>query len=178
VTDLIWLPEARDDSERLFRFLLDVNPGAAERAVRLIQTGARSLLDQPEMGRPMGDGSGRREIYLPFGASAYVLRYRVDDQGGVGLPASAQPGCGQPQASPGARPATRVGLGVVCCWATIATIAGAWGRLGKAERAQQELANIDAGCLGQRAAYISSGVRLATSADTSSSRSGVPTSCQ
>ena len=45
MTDLIWLPEARDDIERLFRFLLDVNPGAAERAVRLIQTSARSLLD-------------------------------------------------------------------------------------------------------------------------------------
>ena len=75
--ELVWLPEARDDVERLFTILVEVNPAAAERAVRLIQQGAGSLLDQPEIGRPMGDEGGRRGLYLPFGASAYVLRYRI-----------------------------------------------------------------------------------------------------
>ena len=81
--DLVWLPEARDDVERLFTFLVEVNPAAAERAMRLIQQGARSLLEQPEIGRPMGDESERRELYLPFGASAYVLRYRVVGEAAV-----------------------------------------------------------------------------------------------
>ncbi len=75
--DLIWLPEARDDIGRLFEFLLEVNPRAAEKAVRLIQSGAALLREQPELGRPMRDDSGRRELYLPFGASGYVLRYRI-----------------------------------------------------------------------------------------------------
>jgi plasmid stabilization system protein ParE len=77
LTDLVWLPEAREDIERLFTFLVEVNPAAAERAVRLIQQGAADLLAQPEIGRPMGDESERRELSLPFGAGAYVLRYRV-----------------------------------------------------------------------------------------------------
>ena len=78
--DLIWLPEARDDIERLFNFLLEVNPAAAQRAVRLIQSGAQRLLDYPQIGQPMDDDSGRRELYLPFGAGSYVLRYRMDGQ--------------------------------------------------------------------------------------------------
>ena len=75
---LIWLPEAREDVERLFEFLVDVNPAAAERAVRLIQQGANRLLEQPELGRPMAVDSFRRELVLPFGVAAYVLRYRLE----------------------------------------------------------------------------------------------------
>ncbi len=76
--NIIWLPEARQDIERLFEFLIDVNPRAAERAIRVIQSGAGSLSEQPEMGRPMRDDPKRRELYLPFGASAYVLRYQIE----------------------------------------------------------------------------------------------------
>jgi toxin ParE1/3/4 len=75
--ELIWLPESRDDIQRLFDFLVDVNPAAAERAVRVIQTGARQLREHPEIGRPMDDDAHRRELFLPFGANAYVLRYRI-----------------------------------------------------------------------------------------------------
>lgn len=34
----------------------------------------------PEIGKPMNDGTGRRECYLPFGAGAYVLRYQLDGE--------------------------------------------------------------------------------------------------
>ncbi len=78
--ELIWLPESRDDIGRLYDFLIDVNPSAAARAVRLIQKGAQALRDQPELGRPMDDPSKRRELVLPFGASAYVIRYRITEQ--------------------------------------------------------------------------------------------------
>lgn len=75
--ELIWLPESQGDVRRLFDFLVEVNPPAAERAVRLIQEGARRLLEHPELGRPMEADAHRRELVLPFAAGAYVLRYRI-----------------------------------------------------------------------------------------------------
>ena len=76
---LRWLPEARQDIERLYEFLRETSPEAGRRAVRLIRAGAAQLKAFPEVGKPMGDDTGRRELYLPFGASAYVLRYRCED---------------------------------------------------------------------------------------------------
>ncbi|WP_159995945.1 type II toxin-antitoxin system RelE/ParE family toxin [Roseomonas sp. 18066] len=76
---LLWLPEAVDDLQRLLRFLQEKNPEAARRAARAIGAGATRLAGQGELGRPMGDGTGRRELVVPFGAGAYVLRYRLDE---------------------------------------------------------------------------------------------------
>ena len=75
---LRWLPDTRDDIQRLFEFLLYQDTLAAERAMTLIAEGANKLLEMPEIGRPINDGSDRRELYLPFGAGSYVLRYRLD----------------------------------------------------------------------------------------------------
>jgi plasmid stabilization system protein ParE len=76
---VVWLHQAQDDIQRLCDFLLDKNPIAAERTVRAIQLGAKKLVDFPDIGRPMGDETERRELFLPFGAGAYVLRYRVQN---------------------------------------------------------------------------------------------------
>lgn len=75
---LRWLPEAWQDIQRLFEFLVDKDPVAAKRAMDLIASGADRLLDMPEVGRPTDDDSQRRELFLPFGAGSYVLRYRLD----------------------------------------------------------------------------------------------------
>lgn len=75
-----WLPEAWQDTQRLYDFLLNQDPGAAGRAMAALQGGADRLAEMPEIGRPMEDDTGRRELYLPFGAGAYVLRYKVDDE--------------------------------------------------------------------------------------------------
>lgn len=72
-----WLPEALDDIDRLYRFLIDKDALAAERAMRTISSSADKLQGLPEIGRPMGDDTGRRELIVPFGAGAYVLRYRI-----------------------------------------------------------------------------------------------------
>jgi hypothetical protein len=32
------------------------------------------------VGRPVGDDTERRELVVPFGAGAYVLRYRIQDE--------------------------------------------------------------------------------------------------
>lgn len=75
---LRWLPETGDDIQRLFDFLVKQDPHIAARAMELVGDGSNKLLDIPEIGRPMSDGSKRRELYLPFGNAAYVLRYRLD----------------------------------------------------------------------------------------------------
>ena len=74
---ILWLPEALTDLERLYDFLVEKDPAAAERAIRTIEGGADSLSEFPERGRPMGDETDHRELFVPFGASAYVLRYRL-----------------------------------------------------------------------------------------------------
>lgn len=73
-----WLPEAWQDIQRLYDFLVNQDSGAAGRAMDALLDGADRLAELPEIGRPMGDDTERRELYLPFGAGAYVLRYRID----------------------------------------------------------------------------------------------------
>jgi len=73
-----WLPEAWQDIQRLYDFLLAQNPGAAARAMDALLDGTDRLAEMPEIGKPMGDDTGRRELYLPFGVGAYVLRYKID----------------------------------------------------------------------------------------------------
>ena len=74
---LIWLPEAAEDVIRLREFIDREDPTAARRAAARILSGSQILLDNPEAGKPLGDGTERRELYLPFGVGAYVLRYRL-----------------------------------------------------------------------------------------------------
>ncbi len=66
------------DIERLYAFLYEKNPEAAARAAQGILDGSRYLEKMPDMGRPMQDDTGRREYFIPFGAAAYILRYRRD----------------------------------------------------------------------------------------------------
>lgn len=60
-------------------FLVEKSPTAAQRAMRAILDAAEQLRAHPEVGRPLGDG--RRDWFAPFGAGAYVLRYRCDAEG-------------------------------------------------------------------------------------------------
>lgn len=76
--NLRWLPAAFQDISRLYDFLLEKNPVAAAHAMEVILGGADTLTSMPEIGRPMNDDTGRREYFLPFGAGAYVLRYKLD----------------------------------------------------------------------------------------------------
>lgn len=78
---LIWLPETKSDIQCLYDFLIDKGPRSAERAVRVIQDGAQQLLQFPRLGQDMDDGTDRRELIVPFGVGAYVLRYRLHEEG-------------------------------------------------------------------------------------------------
>ncbi len=77
---LRWLPEAWLDIQRLFEFLVDKDPEAAARAMETMTAGADRLSHMPEMGWPMSDDTQRRELFLPFAAGSYVLRYRLDGE--------------------------------------------------------------------------------------------------
>ena len=78
-----WLPEALNDIERLYTFLNDKSPEAAARAAATILEGAKLLKTTPRIGHPVPDETGRRELFLPFGAGAYVLRYMHQQDGTV-----------------------------------------------------------------------------------------------
>ena len=80
MAELVWLPGAWQDIERLFLFLRDKNPQAAKNAIKAIRIGAKQLTSFPEAGRPMEDETERRELTVAFGDSAYVLRYRLDGE--------------------------------------------------------------------------------------------------
>jgi len=80
VSKIVWLPEALEDTQRLRFFLEDKSLSSAQKIGYLLQDGAGRLANFPDIGRPMNDGTNRRELFLPFGSGGYVLRYIVDGQ--------------------------------------------------------------------------------------------------
>ena len=80
--ELIWLQEAQDDFERVFNFLLSANANAALKLIDQIEQASSLLKEHPFIGALMqvkvgDDDTKRRELFIPFGAGAYVIRYRV-----------------------------------------------------------------------------------------------------
>ncbi len=73
-----WLPEALKDIERLHKFLYQKDSEAAGRAARCILEGTKILEESPRLGRPMPDETGRHELFVAFGAGAYVIRYMLE----------------------------------------------------------------------------------------------------
>ncbi|MGH7234294.1 MAG: type II toxin-antitoxin system RelE/ParE family toxin [Candidatus Saccharimonadales bacterium] len=73
-----WLPEAIKDFERLYFFLLDKDADAASTAASNILKGSALLKATPRIGRPMPDDGDRHELFVAFGAGAYVIRYKVE----------------------------------------------------------------------------------------------------
>ena len=74
--DLVWLPAARDDLQRLYEFIEPHSPEAAARAVNSLITSAETLRDFPQKGRPWQPDPEFRELSVSFGARGYVIRYR------------------------------------------------------------------------------------------------------
>jgi len=74
---ILFLNRARADLDRLRDFLAPHGDTLSARAVDTLFAAASSLADQPERGRPAAR-TGYRELIVPFGRGAYVIRYRVD----------------------------------------------------------------------------------------------------
>ncbi len=75
---LRWAPDAVRDLARLRDFLGPKNAAAAARAAERILQAARMLREQPELGHVVEDEDWR-ELLIPAGRIAYVLRYRIDE---------------------------------------------------------------------------------------------------
>ena len=73
---------AERDVERLWAFLASKNPRAADRFLDEIERAYRSLSDFPDRGRPARPDF--RELVVPFGRGAYILRYTMSRDRGDG----------------------------------------------------------------------------------------------
>jgi len=74
---IVFLSRARADLDRLRDFLAPHGDSLSARVVDTLFAAAHSLADQPERGRPAAR-AGYRELIVPFGRGAHVIRYRVD----------------------------------------------------------------------------------------------------
>jgi len=80
---IVWASDTKEDFARLNDFLIPFNEDVARRAVNSIREGPKVLADFPDRGRPMNDGTGRRELFIRFGQRGYVLRYKADKDAGL-----------------------------------------------------------------------------------------------
>lgn len=71
---VVYSKRALDHIERVFQFLRDKNPDAAQNAVRAIQSAVDNLAAHPLVGRRI-EGE-LRELIISYGHSGYVALYR------------------------------------------------------------------------------------------------------
>jgi plasmid stabilization system protein ParE len=67
--------QAGKDAERLDQRLMEYDPAIAARFGDLLEQTILSLAEYPSRGRSIGPTT--REVNIPFGQSAYIVRYRV-----------------------------------------------------------------------------------------------------
>ncbi len=74
-----WSPAARDDLQRLYKFIEPHSQDAAARAIQTLVDAADSLTDFPEKGHPWEHNGDFRELSVRFGTRGYVIRYMIYD---------------------------------------------------------------------------------------------------
>ena len=72
-----WLETAIIDLQRLRDFILPHNQEASQRAFKVIRAAVAPLETNPRIGKPVEDLPDYHDLIIPFGASGYVLRYRI-----------------------------------------------------------------------------------------------------
>lgn len=72
---ILWEEASLNDREKIFEFLYDFNPSAAEKADELIETKVENLLDQPLMG-VQRDGIRGRLLIIP--EISIIVLYWID----------------------------------------------------------------------------------------------------
>jgi plasmid stabilization system protein ParE len=76
---IIYSSTALADVKRLRTFLQAKSPRAARAASEAITAALNGLADFPEVGRPvLIDPPGLRDLFIEFGNTGYVARYRYD----------------------------------------------------------------------------------------------------
>jgi addiction module RelE/StbE family toxin len=69
--------KAARDLQKIRDYLLQFNAEAAQKAAQEIIQAANLLQVHPMLGKPLEDIPEYRELIIPFGSGAYILRYRV-----------------------------------------------------------------------------------------------------
>ncbi len=81
---LNWSARALRDLTRIQAFLQPKSPDASQRAAVAIRQGLKTLQQYPSVGRLVdGLGLDYRDMYINFGDSGYLVRYRIEKQGVV-----------------------------------------------------------------------------------------------
>ena len=73
---ILWEEESLNDREKIFEFLYDFNPNAAEKTDEIIEAKVENLLKQPLMG-VQRDGIRGRLLIIP--EISMIVSYWVDD---------------------------------------------------------------------------------------------------
>ena len=73
---VIWALLALEDLQRLRMFLRPKSPEAARRAAEAINDAVQGFREHPNMGRPVPELPGCRELLVDFGTSGYIALYR------------------------------------------------------------------------------------------------------
>ena len=79
-SEIVWLPSAFRDVDRLRGFLKPKNPLAAQRAAKRIIEGVNTLRENPGIGKPVENLTDYRDLALTFGRGHYIIRYREETQ--------------------------------------------------------------------------------------------------
>ncbi|WP_367364764.1 type II toxin-antitoxin system RelE/ParE family toxin [Candidatus Tisiphia endosymbiont of Nedyus quadrimaculatus] len=74
---LVWLESAIVDLVRLRKFIDKNNPNAAKRAAETIKKAVIKLIEFPLTGKPVTNLIDYRDLFIRFGLSGYILRYRI-----------------------------------------------------------------------------------------------------
>ncbi|NVD08325.1 type II toxin-antitoxin system RelE/ParE family toxin [Vibrio sp. JPW-9-11-11] len=72
---ILWEEESLNDREKIFEFLYDFNPDAADKTDEIIETKVENLLEQPRMG-VQRDGIRGRLLIIP--EISMIVSYWVD----------------------------------------------------------------------------------------------------
>lgn len=72
---ILWSQAARSDLLHLHGFLKNENPGIALTALKRIKEDVTKIADFPNIGIRISAMPDWRELYIPFGRQAYVIRY-------------------------------------------------------------------------------------------------------
>jgi toxin ParE1/3/4 len=83
VPGIRWLPRALQDLERLHGFVARENPRAAKDAILKVIEATKRLERFPALGKLRKEQAQTRDLFVPFGHNAYVLRYRIGDEGEI-----------------------------------------------------------------------------------------------
>jgi len=75
--EIVWLNSAVNDVVRLRDFIAANNSEAAQKAAQILKKSALLLAAAPDIGKPVTDLIGYRDLAIKFGAAGYVMRYKI-----------------------------------------------------------------------------------------------------